>query len=194
MGCAELLVRECAARDEGGVRALLGFLRRLLDEHSRTTLEVHAPPTHPLARALHHRGATAEANNFQGSALLALHDWPSVLRASAPAWERALDRAHGNAIGLDLGAERLQLSLGDDGLVVAALDEGAAAEGARLWVPPGWGPGLLTGQRSHRDLAFDARVAQNSQLDERGWQALEELFPGGHPMWSYSPVFDLADE
>ena len=24
--------------------------------------------------------------------------------------------------------------------------------------------------------------------------AAEELFPGGHPMWSYSPVFDLADE
>ena len=82
---AELEVRECGATSQAGVGAVLGFLRQLLDEHGRAQLVVHAPPAHPVARALFHRGAMMEANNFRGAALLAVHDWPAVLRACAPA-------------------------------------------------------------------------------------------------------------
>jgi len=185
-----LQVRECGARTPAGVHSVLGFLRRLLDEHVRGELEVHVPPTHPVARGLHHRGATCEGNNFNGAALLAIHDWAGVFTDTAPAWEQALAGGKCHAISLGIDGKQVRLALRKGKLVVG---EGAQKD-AHLWIPTGWGPALLTGQRDHRDLAFDPAVWENSTLGEAGWALVSRLFPGGHPVWSYSPVFELADD
>ncbi|TAJ03055.1 MAG: GNAT family N-acetyltransferase [Planctomycetota bacterium] len=173
----ELEVRECAAATSHDVQALLGFIARLAREHGRTRVDLHLPPQHPVARALFHRGAPQVASNFRGAAMLCITDWNALFGATSAHWLSAL-RAAGVAdasIGID--GETWRLRRADDALVV---DRGRVKE-RHVELPHGLAPGFLTGQRSWRDLDAPTPLAR-------------ALFPAGTPMWSYSPVFGLADE
>ena len=186
----QLEVRECGVRTAAGITGVLHFLQRLLAEHGRARIEVHVPPIHPVARALFHSGSVIEMNNFQGAAMLNVLDWPGILMDTGPSWVRALEGAERKAISLEIGGEPIHLSLHRGEFAVDLRRE----ERCHLYVPPGWGPPLLTGQRNHRDLFFLGAVQERSTLDEAGQELVRRLFPGGHPMWPYSPVFEIADD
>lgn len=183
-----LEVRECGARGEHGITALLGLLARLIVEHGREAIEVHLPPQHPLALELFQRGAPLTSSNFHAAAMLNVIDWKGLLADLAPALAPALAGTRG--LSLEIEGAPLALSTGPAGLSVR---EGRD-ERAHLWIPPGWSSGLLTGQRSWRDLAHSSEARKRSTLDESGWALVRRLFPGGDPQWTYSPVFELADE
>jgi hypothetical protein len=54
-------------------------------------------------------------------------------------------------------------------------------------------PGLLTGQRSARELLFDPVVRHQSELSSEGEALACRLFPRAPAMWTYSPAFELVD-
>lgn len=173
----ELEVRECAAASPQDVQALLGFLARLAREHGRSRVDLNLPPAHPVARALFHRGAPLVASNFRGAAMLCITDWKALFAATSAHWLAAL-RACGAAdasIGVDGRAWRLRRN-GD----ALAIEEGRVKE-RHVELPQGLAPSYVSGQRCWRDLDTPTPLAR-------------ELFPAGTPMWSYAPVFGLADE
>lgn len=186
-----LEVRECAGVDPACGDGILLFLRRLLDEHSRQEIEVHVPPSHPIARALYDRGAELRRNHFGGGAMLSVVDWPGLLSDTRPAWSRALRGAERPALSMEIEGtpDPVSFHAGPDGGAVG----GERVESAHLWVPAGWAPPLLTGRRTWADLADHAGVAERSQLDADGWALVRRLFPTGEAMWPYSPVFEIAD-
>jgi predicted N-acetyltransferase YhbS len=187
-------VRECGARSERGIAALLGLLARLTAEHGREAIDVHVPPQHPLALELFQRGAPLTSSNFHGAAMLDVVDWRGFLCDLAPALGAALGA--GTSLSLELEGRSWVLSPGAPSSARTAGPEPreGRAPGAHLVVPAGWAAGLFTGQRSWRDLARSSAARERSELDEAGWAAVRRLFPGGDPQWTYSPVFELADE
>ena len=192
-----LEVPECATRDADATESTLRLMHRLIEEHGRTRIEVHLPPTHPVARALFHRGHSRQVNNFGGAALFSVADWRGLFEDTRESWARSLRAIEGAPISLDLGGEILRLSLapGDAAGERSTLVLGNERVTERhLWVPPALAPGLVTGQRSHLDLAEDGRVAERSRLDTAGEELLPLLFPGGSPQWTYSPLYELADD
>jgi len=183
---SEIEISECAARDERGRDAILRFARRLLREHRRGRLDAHLAARHPLARELLARGAVLESHHLGGAAQLCLSDPQGFLRGSAASWLQALERARVNSASFELGGQPWRLVARG-----AQLEVRAERDPERhLAVPRGWSSGLISGQRDHLDLA---RVATPA-FDERQTELAAALFPGGTPMWSYSPAFERVDE
>ncbi len=182
-------LRECGVDSAAGVQAVLQFLGQLMDEHNRPEMDAHLPPTHPVARALFHSGCLEQVSNFEGAALLRVLDWPGLLSDTAPVWEQPLRNTPGQRLGLGIDGQTVELSLEGGCLSVAHTQR----DDQRLHVPAGWGPGLITGHRNFIDLELCDEVQAQSSLDKDGWELVRELFPPGSPMWSYGPLFELAD-
>jgi predicted N-acetyltransferase YhbS len=178
----ELEVRECAAATPQDVQSVLGFIARLAREHGRTRVDLHLPPQHAVARALFHRGAPQVASNFRGAAMLCITDWSGLFRATAAHWLAALraNRVDAASIGIDGATWRLRCT-GDALAVDAPRADAGRTKEHHVELPHGIAPSFLTGQHSWRDLDAATPLAR-------------ALFPGGTPMWSYSPVFGLADD
>jgi predicted N-acetyltransferase YhbS len=185
----ELVLRDVCALGPEGVEALLGQGRALAEGHGQGTLHVHCPPHHPVARALFHRGALAECSDFGGEAQLAVIDWPGMLRDLGPSLERGLRAGDGRPLSLGVGGHDYWLHSSPLELRLEARRDPSR----HLHLPPELAPSLLTGHRSWRDLAEHSQVQRQSVLDERGWHAVRQLFPGGEPHWTYGPVFEIAD-
>jgi predicted N-acetyltransferase YhbS len=174
----ELELRECAAASPADVRSMLGFLARLLREHGRTRVDLHLPPQHRVARALFHRGSAQVSSNFRGAAMLCICDWNALFAATSEHWLRALAAAGVDELSLGIDGEAFRLRARRGALQI----DPARVERRHVELPAGHAPGYLTGQRDWRDL--DPACAELAR----------QLFPGGTPMWSYAPVFGLADE
>jgi hypothetical protein len=117
-------------------------------------------------------------------------DWPGLWRDIAASTVAALERCRRPSISLGIDGAIQRLTAKRGRLVV-----GAGRDPHRhVDVPPGWAAGLVTGQRGAVDLLFDARVRERSRLFEESIALLEALFPLGTPMWTYAPVFEIADE
>lgn len=182
-------IREVVTGDPRAHARVLAFVAHIASIHSLDEIELSLPPTHPIARALFHRGALALSNDFRGSALLRVVDWRGLLEDAAGVWCHRLGRIDGRPLSLHLGGQDLCLRTdGEDPTV-----EQRREESRHLFVPAHLAPSLVTGHRSWRDLVDDQEVRSNSQLDEIGWHAVKALFPDGEPHWSYGPVFELAD-
>jgi predicted N-acetyltransferase YhbS len=194
-----LSVMECGAQDTEAVTSLMAFLRRLAEEHGRGTIEVHVPPPHPLFRALFRAGCMAEANNFHDEALLRVVDWKGLLEDTGPSWSRALHYSRNEEVSL--GIEGQDFCLRRVGKASAKLDEEAGITVVKgradlhIELPKDWSTPLITGRLDWRDLFF---AAQNTKmiaaLEECGRDFVSMLFPISTPMWTYSPVFEIADE
>lgn len=184
-------LRECGAADAEAAQAVLAFLRQLMAEHGRPSMEAHLPPAHPVARALFHHGCLEQRSNFAGAALLRVLDWAGLIHDTRASWRRPMEQLEVPEISLDFEGEDAVVHLGraSGGWSIQAGRRG----GRHLFIPAGWGPGLITGQRNYIDLRLDGRVQANSELDGTGWRLVRALFPGDAPYWSYSPVFEIAD-
>lgn len=187
----ELELRECGAADAEGVAAVLAFLRQLMHEHGRERMEAHLPPAHPVARALFHHGCLEQRSDFAGAALLRVLDWPGLIHDTRASWRRPMEQLEVPELSLEFEGENALVHLGR-AAGGWAIEPGRRG-GRHLFVPAGWGPGLLTGQRNHLDLLGDPRVQARSELDETGRRLLRNLFPADAPFWSYAPVFEIAD-
>jgi putative acetyltransferase len=187
----QLELRECGAVDAEALTSVLSFLRQLMAEHGRERMEAHLPPAHPVARALFHHGCLEQRSNFAGAALLRVLDWAGLIHDTRASWRRPMEQLEVPELSLEFEAEDALVHLGraSGGWAIEAGRRG----GRHLFVPAGWGPGLVTGQRNYLDLLGDARVLQRSELDETGRRLLRSLFPTEAPFWSYAPVFEIAD-
>lgn len=181
-------IRECSAADTAAVDALLGYLRHLAEAHQVDSLDVHAPPTHRVARALFHGGALRCTSAFGDEAQLGIFDWSGLVADTADSWRQAVELADG------------ELSVHIDGQTMAlradTLDRTPGIDGRlhqHLWAPPGWGGSLITGHRSWRDLVDCPQVRRESNLNSDGWEAVRALFPPADPCWPYGPAFEIAD-
>ena len=59
-------------------------------------------------------------------------------------------------------------------------------------LPDGWAPGLLTGQRTARELWLE--LGEVHTPDDASRQVYDALFTESPAHWSYAPVYELADE
>lgn len=182
-------VREVSARSRAGVDAVLAYTRHLARSHGLERLDFACPPSHPVARALFHRGAQATSNDFGGEALLAVLDWPGLIRDTAPSWERRLGSVDGRPLSFEVGGQDIWIYSSPMELMVDERRE----RSRHLHVPEDLAPSLVTGHRSWRDLMEDDEVLRRSTLDTAGWRAVRAAFPDGEPYWSYGPVFEIAD-
>ena len=181
----ELEIMECCANDSDSVQAILAFIHRLIQEHSRPRALVHVPPETRTSTTLLHRGALLEHSTFGGGSMLAITDLPGLLKDLAPWWAPIL------------GDESFSLgSSGRSCLLDASSAEPRVTEGHakhHLEIPSPALSGLLTGQRSARELLFDPVVRHLSGLSKEGEALACRLFPRGSTMWTYSPAFELMD-
>ena len=187
---AELEIPECGVRTKAAVETVLALMRRLAREHAKSQVEAHLPPPHPVARELFERGAVLEAHDLGGAATMKVVDWKGVLEDVRASLVPALERVAPASISLEIGGATRRLSAKRGELVVA---DGRDPR-RHLFVPEGWGAGLLTGRRSADDLLFDPRVRERSTLDDEAIALVRALFPPRTPMWTYSPVWEIADE
>lgn len=199
---SEVEIAECGASTMLGVGAVLRMLRRLSREHRKSLVEAHLPPPHPVARELFQRGAISEANNLAGAGLLRVVDWPGLFQDTRASLEAALSRSSRSRLSLEIDGRTHRLSLGPSGLEIdthtpqPSEPTGRARTGdpPHIRIPRGWSSGLLTGQRDARDLLFHGVEGSRAPLDREGEELLLRFFPGGTPMWTYSPIFEIADE
>jgi predicted N-acetyltransferase YhbS len=194
-----LAVMECGATDSEAVMSLMSFLKRLATEHNRPTIEVYVPPAHPVFRALFRAGCMAEANNFHDEALLRIVDWKGLLEDTAPSWERALRLASLPEVSLGIEGTNYLLRRPEESSTHPKDDVGLEVLEGRsnlhLTLPESWAAPLMTGRLDWHDLTFAAQgTAGAAELDACGRDFLGMLFPMGTPMWTYSPVFEIADE
>lgn len=185
-----LAVMECGAKDSQAVTSLLAFLRRLAEEHNRPNIEVHVPPPHPVFRALFRRGCMAESNNFHDEVMLRIVDWMGLFQDTAESWLRPMRMFAQDELSLGIYGVNYRLKSTDGGLEVSE-----AKSALHLELPAGWAGPLLTGRLDWRDLYFETSGEFAGQtMDPRGHDLIGMLFPPGTPMWTYSPVFEIADE
>ena len=117
--------------------------------------------------------------------MLAITDLPGLLEDLSPWWAPVLaDQPF--SIGLSGKACLL-----DAGGAIPRVTAGRAKH--HLEVPSPALPGLLTGQRSARELLFDPVVRHRSGLSREGEALACRLFPRRSAMWTYSPAFELMD-
>jgi predicted N-acetyltransferase YhbS len=178
----ELEISECAAASDRGVDACLRLFARLAREHCRLSLLVHAAPTQPVAIALAARGCVQERSRFDGAAQLQVLDWPQFFRATTEWWRPALGTA---VIGFGIEGRCLQLDDEDPRWVADAPADFVA-------LPDGWAAGLVTGQRTARELRLVTDVRDT--FSPSAGAALDALFTAAPAHWSYAPVYELADE
>ena len=181
----ELEVMECCANDADSVQAILAFIHRLIQEHGRARALVHVPPETRTSTTLLHRGAILEHSTFGGGSMLAVTDLWGLMEDLAPWWAPALDNSS-FSIGVSGRPCLLDASGGEP-----RVTEGRAQH--HLEVPSPALPGLLTGQRSARELLFDPVVRHQSGLSAEGQALACRLFPRNSSMWTYSPAFELVD-
>lgn len=189
----KLAVMECGARDQAAVNDVRAFIRRLAEEHNRASVEVHLPPPHPVFRALFRAGCMAEGNSFHDEARLRITNWRGFLEDVAPSFGQALAMTKTKAVSLAIetprGTETFGLEQAGKG-PVEVTDQKAKLH---LELPAGWAEPLMTGRLDWRDLYFAAGPGSKLREDF-GRELLSLLFPSGTPMWTYSPVFEIADE
>lgn len=178
----ELEISECATADALGVDACLRLFARLAREHGRASLLVHAAPTQPVAIALAARGCVQERSRFDGAAQLRVLDWPGVFRALSEWWSPKLDDL---VLGLGIDGRCVQLDANGARWVDTPPDDFVA-------LPAGLAPGLLTGQRSARELWLELGATHAPSAALRS--VLDALFTDAPAHWSYAPVYELADE
>ena len=185
-----LAVKECGAKDPAAVTSLLAFLRRLAEEHNRPNIEVHVPPPHPVFRALFRRGCMAEGNNFHDAVMLRIVDWQGLFQDTAASWLRPMELCKQDELSLGIEGVNYQLKRTDSGLEVSE-----AKSEFHIELPTGWAAPLLTGRLDWRDLHFETGGEFGGQtMDSLGCDLLGMLFPPGTPMWTYAPIFEVADE
>ena len=191
---AELEVTECGARSPAAVRDVLGLFGRLAREHRRPLVEVHVPPPHPVARELFLRGAVCEASSLGGASQMKVVDWPGLLADLRAWWRPALARRRRRSLSIGIGGESWRLDAGSRWRGGEGRVEPGRDPLRHLALPAGAAAGLLTGQRCASDLFFDAQALAPSTLDAEGVDLVRELFSPRSAMWTYAPVFELADE
>lgn len=187
---AEFEVTECGAADADAVQAVVRLLSRLAREHARREIRLNLALPHPVARCLLELGGLLERSDFGGAAMMCVRDWGALLRALAPSWAPALRGLRKPSCSLEIEGRTLRLAAGRHG---ATVGEGRPRR-RHVWIPPGWGPGLITGQRAAEELVFDRRVRARSRLDPDFVATLRLLFPGGTAQWVWSPAYEIADE
>ena len=181
----ELEVMECCANDADSVQAILAFIHQLIQEHGRSRALVHVPPETRTSTTLLHRGAILEHSTFGGGSMLAITDLAGLMEDLSPWWAPVLGDSSfsigfaGRTCLLDATEGRPRVS------------EGRSKH--HLEVPSPALPGLLTGQRSARELLFDPVVRHQSGLSQEGQALACRLFPRNSSMWTYSPAFELVD-
>lgn len=181
----ELEVMECCANDADSVRAILAFIHQLIQEHGRSRALVHVPPETRTSTTLLHRGAILEHSTFGGGSMLAITDLAGLMEDLSPWWAPVLGDSS-FSIGF---AGRTCLLDATEGR--PRVTEGRSKH--HLEVPTPALPGLLTGQRSARELLFDPVVRHQSGLSQEGQALACRLFPRNSSMWTYSPAFELVD-
>jgi predicted N-acetyltransferase YhbS len=185
-----LAVMECGAKDADAVTSLLAFMRRLAEEHNRPNIEVHVPPPHPVFRALFRLGCMAEGNNFHDEVMLRIVDWKGLLEDTAASWLRPMELCEQDELSLGIDGASYRLKRTASGLEVSE-----AKSERHIELPTGWAVPLLTGRLDWRDLYFETGGEIGGQsMDSSGHDLIGMLFPPGTPMWTYSPVFEIADE
>lgn len=182
-------VREATIREPRAIEPILAYLHHLAEIHSLDAIEVSCPPSHPVARALFHRGALALSSDLERSALLRVLDWPALLEATEETWRRRLRGVPRNAVSLGLPGSDLRLGLGGERLSV----ESGREPGGHVHLPAEQAASLLTGHRGWRDILEDREALERCDLDTAGLEALRAMFPHAAPDWSYGPMFELAD-
>lgn len=178
-------VTDCCVADARGIPFVFALLRRLGREHGRDRCELHAPPSHPVTRALFHLGCSVEAGDFGGACVLSVLDWPGLAEDLGHHFRPRLLRSPYPALSIGHGSEVLRLGFRGGELRA----ENACDLRRHLEVPAGWTQGLLTGHRSGAELAFRLGLE-----DPETRALLEDLFPRRSPAWAYGPLFELADE
>ena len=181
----ELEIMECCANDSDSVRAILALIHRLMDEHSRPLALLHIPPETRTSTTLLHRGALLEHSTFDGGCMLAVTDLKGLLTDLAPWWGPILSTE-----SFSIGASGQSYHL-DNGPAGPRVTSHRAKH--HLEIPSPALPGLLTGQRSARELLFDPVVRHQSELSSEGEALACRLFPRAPAMWTYSPAFELVD-
>jgi len=181
----ELEVMECCANDADSVQAILAFIHRLIQEHGRARALVHVPPETRTSTTLLHRGAILEHTTFGGGSMLAVTDLSGLMEDLAPWWAPVLG---GSSFSIGVAGRPHRLDATGGG---PSVTEGRAEH--HLEVPSPALPGLLTGQRSARELLFDPVVRHQSGLSAEGQALACRLFPRNSSMWTYSPAFELVD-
>ena len=117
--------------------------------------------------------------------MLAIADLPGLMEDLAPWWAPVLGDS-----SFSIGVAGRPCLLDATGSV-PRVTEGRAKH--HLEVPSPALPGLLTGQRSARELLFDPVVRHQSGLSQEGQTLACRLFPRNSTMWTYSPAFELVD-
>jgi len=117
--------------------------------------------------------------------MLAITDPLGLLSDLAPWWGPILDR---ESFSIGVSGKSYHLSQGSAGPRVTT-----HRAIHHLEVPSPALPGLLTGQRSARELLFDPVVRHQSELSPEGEALACRLFPRAPAMWTYSPAFELVD-
>jgi len=181
----ELEIMECCANDSDSVHAILALIHRLIQEHSKALALVHVPPETRVSTTLLHHGALLEHSTFGGGSMLAITDFKGLMEDLAPWWAPTLADTP-----FSIGFSGETYSLDASGMN-PRVTHGRAEH--HLEVPSPALPGLLTGQRSARELLFDPAVRHQSGLSEEGEALACRLFPRGSAMWTYAPTFELMD-
>ena len=117
--------------------------------------------------------------------MLAITDLQGLMEDLSPWWAPVLGDS-----SFSIGVAGRQCLLDATG-GAPRVTEGRAKH--HLEVPSPALPGLLTGQRSARELLFDPVVRHQSGLSPEGEALACRLFPRRSSMWTYSPSFELMD-
>jgi len=189
----KLAVMECGARDAAAVADVRAFIKRLAEEHNRPSVEVHLPPPHPVFRALFRAGCMAEGNSFHDEARLKITDWKGFLQDIAPSFGHALRMTSTKSVSFAIETPAGTKTFGLETANKRAVKVTAQKSKKHLVIPADWAEPLMTGRLDWRDLYFAAGPGSKLQKDF-GRELLSLLFPSGTPMWTYSPIFEIADE
>ena len=181
----ELEIMECCANDSESVHAILAFVHQLMSEHARPLALLHVPPETRTSTTLLHLGGLLEHSTFDGGCMLAITDLSGLLADLAPWWAPILGT---NSFSIGASGQSYHLDKGPAGPRVTS-----HRAKHHLEVPSPALPGLLTGQRSARELLFDPVVRHQSELSAEGEALACRLFPRAPAMWTYSPAFELVD-
>jgi len=182
-------ILEAGVESPEGIEAVLCLLQRLGREHGVSVVQSHLAPTHPVGRALFHRGGMHEHCNFGGAAQMIVLDWQGLWEDLTPWWAPILRGTAARTLELGFDGHDLRLDAKSrKPRVTRPKGKGPA------FVPPvGWGPGLVSGQRDGAEALLDPAVRASSRLDRDGRAAVTAIFRPTTAEWRYSPIYELAE-